>query len=398
MFASLHKVKPVWAVTFLFLCASTVHAQSSEPVDPLQAAIQAGIAAFEKGDYDQAIAKLQKPAATFNGDALYYLGEAVTFHAGRAGYLKQAFNVHKLGVEAGDKRAQFRMAEMLATGVPERQDIDDALTLLRQSAEAGYVPAREALPHILQARAQAREWSDKIKPADLMVTPAPEAVGMPGHLFGGDAQATCADVREAALLSATGRDLYDRYSGDLLQYHYNTVDASIVSRPSLVAFYAHVMAADRAQFKTCAITQGVPAGAETTIKRVNTFGLVQFGGTKDHKMAPFWLVPNKLDTNGNRLGSATGAGYFLPTDTKLVGCSKEASTKIVLNGATPDVVKSCVSFQLGMVAATGRSLKVSQTDEKGYVYIQLLPEVVVIGQFGKLFYLNRVEVMGNSSL
>ena len=58
MFASLHKVKPVWAVTFLFLCASTVHAQSSEPVDPLQASLQAGIAAFEKGDYDQAIQQL----------------------------------------------------------------------------------------------------------------------------------------------------------------------------------------------------------------------------------------------------------------------------------------------------------------------------------------------------
>lgn len=397
MFASLHKVKPVWAVTFLFFCASTVHAQSSEPVDPLQAGIQAGIAAFEKGDYDQAIAKLQKPAATFNGDALYYLGEAVTFHGGRSGYLKQAFNVHKLGVEADDKRSQFRMAEMLATGVPDRQDIDDALMLLRKSAEAGYVPAREALPYILQARAQAREWSDKIKPSDLMVMPAPEAVGMPGHLFGGDAQAICADVREAAVLSATGRDLYDRYSGDLLQYHYNTVDDAIVSRPSLVAFYAHVIAADRSLFKTCSISQGVPTGAETTIKRINAFGLVQFGGTKDRKMDPFWLVPNKLDTNGNRLGSAVGAGYFLPTDTKLVGCSKEASTQIVLNGVTPDLVKTCVTFQLGMVAATGRSLKVSQTDEKGYVYIQLLPEVVVIGQFGKVFYLNRVEVAGAGS-
>jgi hypothetical protein len=32
------------------------------------------------------------------------------------------------------------------------------------------------------------------------------------------------------------------------------------------------------------------------------------------------------------------------------------------------------------------------------VYIQLLPEVVVIGQFGKLFYLNRVEVASNGSL
>lgn len=398
MFASLHKVKPVWAVTFLFFCASTVHAQSSEPVDPLQAAIQAGIAAFEKGDYDQAIAKLQKPAATFNGDALYYLGEAVTFHSGRTGYLKQAFNVHKLGVEAGDKRAQFRMAEMLATGVPNKQDIDGALALLRQSAEAGYVPARETLPFILQARAQAREWADKIKPANLMVTPAPEAVGMPGHLFGGDAQATCSDVREAAVLSATGRDLYDRFSGEMLQYHYNTVADAIVSRPSLVAFYAHVIAADKALFKSCAISQGVPAGAETTIKRVTPFGLVQFGGTKDQKMDPFWLVPNKLDTSGNRLGSAVGAGYFQPTDTKLVGCTKEASTQIVLNGATPEVVKTCVTFQLGMVAATGRSLKVSQTDEKGYVYIQLLPEVVVIGQFGKLFYLNRVEVASNGSL
>jgi hypothetical protein len=92
-----------------------------------------------------------------------------------------------------------------------------------------------------------------------------------------------------------------------------------------------------------------------------------------------------------------GAAYFLPTDTKLVGCSKEASTQIVLNGVTPDMVKTCVTFQLGMVAATGRSLKVSQTDEKGYVYIQLLPEVVVIGQFGKVFYLNRVEVAGAGS-
>ena len=101
MFASLHKVKPVWAVTFLFFCASTVYAQSSEPVDPLQAGIQAGIAAFEKGDYDQAIDLYQKALETGHKLSVFASSDHIATHTSFGGVYVEDFT--REGIIAGFK-------------------------------------------------------------------------------------------------------------------------------------------------------------------------------------------------------------------------------------------------------------------------------------------------------
>lgn len=390
MIVLLRKMKPVWALAFLFVCTCGARAASGEPAD----ALKAGMVAYEQGDYAAAIAQLQTPAAEGNRDALFYLGEAVAFHTARAGNLTQAYNVHKLGVDAGDRRAQFRLAEMLVTGVPAKKDVDGAFALLRKAASAEFVPATVALQQVYKARALAREWAMKITASDLGVQSTTDWGGVEGHLFGGGSQVLCANAHEAAVLSKVGNFLYDRFDDELLLSYYNTLPDGVLARPWVAAFYAHVINADKSLFPSCSISLGLPRDAVTSGRRIPAYELVEFKGAEESPSSSFWLLPNRLDTSGYRLGVQVGPSYFQSDVGELYGCPREASTQIILSGAAPDVLKQCVPLQVGMVAATGRSLKVSKPDEAGFVHSHLLPEVVVFGQFGAAYYLNRVGVEG----
>lgn len=361
----------------------TVAAAAAQAVDAQPDLMQEGLAAYWQGDYDQAISKLEKPAGEGSKDALFYLGEAVYFNSGRPGHWAQAYNVYKLGAQGGDKRAQFRLAEMMVMGIPTKRDVNGAFAMLRKSAEAGYVPAAEELKQALRARAMVRDTMDRFDTSTLVPTQVPEAENVEAVQFGVGPQAVCTDPKEAALLAKVGNTLYDAMQEQLLTYHYNTINDDLVVRPSLVALYAHVIESEKTAFKSCSITLGLPADATTTAMRIMDYDLVEFK-TPKAKDGNFWLAPNRTDSIGFRLGASMGPKFY---GNGTYGCDKDGAAQVVLKGAKPDAIKSCEPMKFGMVAATGRELKISHTDDRGMVQTQLLPEMAVFGQFKKLYYL-----------
>lgn len=389
MSVSFRAVKPrvPWVFTLSLFAAFHAHAVGEEPVSD----VQAGMAAYEKGDYDAAIASLQRPAGAGDRDALFYLGEAVYFHPGRAGQLLQAYQVYQLAADAGDARARFRMAEMQVLGIPHPQDVNAALASLRRASESEFAPAKLARSQIFQARTLAREWSSQIQVPTPDVQHQPERAGVEGHQFGLGAQVRCTDVQQAALLSKVGNQLYDRFADDVVLSYYNKLPDQVVARPLLAPFYAHVIESDRALFKSCSITLGLPRDAVTTGDSVPSFELTELTAPREGGEFRFWLLPNKIDVAGYRLGVQAGPPYFTAGPGTLYGCPREASDQIVNARAKPEVLKQCVALEYGSVVATGRSLKVSKSEPDGMVNTLLLPEVVVLGQFGKVFYLNRVQ-------
>ena len=393
MSVSFRAVKPpsLWVFALLLHAAFHVHAADDKLDSVPVSDMQAGMAAYDKGDYDAAMVALQKPAGAGDRDALFYLGESVLFNTARVGHLVQAYNVYKLAEAAGDPRARFRLAEMQVTGIPHPQDVNAALASLRRASDSEFTPAHLARTQIFKARTLAREWSSKIDVPPEAVLHQPERAGIDGHQFGIGAQVSCTRARDAALLSRVGNQLYDRFADDLALTYYSKQPDQVVARPLLAPFYAHVIESDKSLFQSCSISLGVPRDAVTTGDRIPSFDLTELAASPEEGAARFWLLPNKVDTVGYRLGVDVGPDYFTAGAGTLYGCPREASDQIVNARAQADVLKQCVALQYGSVAATGRSLKVSKTEPDGSVSAQLLPEVVVFGQFGKMFYLNRVQ-------
>lgn len=395
MSASFRAVKPLslWAFTLSLFVALPVQAAGDEPVGAVSAVSdgQAGMAAYEKGDYDAAIASLQKPAGAGDRDALFYLGESVLFNTARVGNLGQAYQVYKLAEAAGDPRARFRLAEMQAMGIPHPQDLNAALASLRRASDSEFAPAQLARTQIFKARTLAREGGGIVHVLPEDVLHQPERTGIEGPQFGLGAQVSCAHAQEAALLSKVGRQLYERFADDMVLSYYRQLPDQVVARPLLAPFYAHVIESDKSLFKSCSISQGLPPAAVTTGDSIPSFELTELQASPEEGAARFWLLPNPTDTAGSRLGVRVGPSYFNSEAGMLYGCSREASAQIVNAGTPPEVLKQCVVLQYGSVAATGRSLKVSKTESDGSVSAQLLPEVVVFGQFGKVFYVNRIQ-------
>lgn len=366
--------------------AQTAAKPAAEPKEP-EDLYQVGFAAYQKGNFDLAVKKLEGPAVEGNRDALYYLAESVYFHTGRNGHLTQAFNLHKLAAKANDPRSLFRLSQMMAVGVPNAPDINQALQMLRQAAEAGYKPAQLADAAFYKARPLVRDEAPLLKQFEAVMEMDPAAAGTPGHAFGVAPQATCGDVMQAALLSKVANQLYVGYLRELLMDYYGSEPDGVVVRPYLATFYAHVMDADRTLFSTCQISAGVGRDVSTTGRRVNQYGLTELAATADGQASTRWLLPFEPDASAYRLGSEVGPIVFAQQSKAWKACPRGVLLQAVQTANQPDLNKQCLPFEYGMAAATGRSLKVSLPEMKGFTPSRFYPELVVIGQFGKVFYL-----------
>ena len=379
----------VWAV--LGGVSALVHAQNAakpaaveaEPVD----LYQLGFAAYQNGSFDLAVKKLEAPAAEGNQDALFYLAESVYFHTGRDGHLTQAFNLHKLGAKARDPRSMFRLSEMMAAGVPEPADINQALAVLGKAAEAGYQPAQLAYASFYKARALVNEEAALLKQFEAVIETDPAAAGTPGHAFGVAPQATCGDLQQAAMLSKVANQLYVGYLHELLRGYYASEPDGVMVRPHLATFYAHVIDAGRAWFDTCRIAAGVGREARTTGRRVQQHGLTELADAAGAVNATRWLLPFEPDASAYRLGAEVGPATFAKHSQAWKACPRGVLLQAVQTANQPDLKKQCLPVEYGMVAATGRSLKASLPETNGFVPSRFYPEVQVIGQFGKVFYL-----------
>jgi len=83
------------------------------------------------------------------GVADAYLGEMYHFGYGVAADHEAARNWYELGAHANDSLAQYRLASLLITGSPSRENLLKATKLLRQSIKGGYVPAKHLLGLVL---------------------------------------------------------------------------------------------------------------------------------------------------------------------------------------------------------------------------------------------------------
>ncbi|MGE5453060.1 MAG: tetratricopeptide repeat protein [Acidobacteriota bacterium] len=354
-------------------------------------AVTAGMAAYEKGDYDAAIAALQKPAGAGDRDALFILGESVFLHTARPGNFAQAYKLYQLGAAAKDPRAEFRLAELRAIGIGEAPDIDASLAWLRRASDAEFPPAQLMRTQLFKARTQARESAALIDGAALDGVTDPTFAGIDGAQFGLGPQAQCTQAKEAALLSQVGNQLYGRFVDELILSYYSKLPDQVVARPLLAPFYAHVIASDPSLFRSCSVATGLPPDAVTTGARIPAFDLTELKTGRDGTERRGWLLPNQIDVAGARLGVQGGPAYFNTNAGSVWGCPREASEQIVHATARPATLPSCVALQAGTVATTGRSLKVSEAQPHGFGGARLLPEVVIFGQFGKVFYLHRAQ-------
>lgn len=357
-------------------------APEAEPAD----LYQIGFAAYQAGNFDLAVKKLENPAAEGNRDALYYLAESVYFHTGRDGHLTHAFNLHKLGAKAHDPRSLFRLSEMMAVGVPEAADINRALTLLGQAAESGYKPAQLAYAAFYKARPLVQEEAALLKQFEAVIDTDPAAVS-PGHAFGVAPQVTCGDLQQAAMLSKVANQLYVTYLHELLMSYYGSEPDGVVVRPYLATFYAHVIDAGRTWFDTCRITAGVGRDAQTTGRRIKQYGLTELTDANGDAKATRWLLPFEPDASAYRLGAEVGPKAFAQQSHAWKACPRGVLLQAVQTTNQPDLNKQCLPVEYGMAAATGRSLKASLPETNGFVPSRFYPEVQVIGQFGKVFYL-----------
>jgi len=78
-----------------------------------------------------------------------YVGEMYYFGLGVEVDHQAARGWYERGAHANDSIAQNRLAEMLVTDKPSRQDLVKATKLFRQSIKGGYVPAQHSLGFIL---------------------------------------------------------------------------------------------------------------------------------------------------------------------------------------------------------------------------------------------------------
>ena len=100
-----------------------------------------------------------------------------------------------------------------------------------------------------------------------------------------------------------------------------------------------------------------------------------------------WLLPFEPDASAYRLGSEVGPTVFAQQSQAWKACPRGVLLQAVQTANQPDMNKQCLPLEYGMAAATGRSLKVSLPEMKGFTPSRFYPELVVIGQFGKVFYL-----------
>lgn len=109
---------------------------------PIRADFQAGVAAYEQGDYVTALnewrplAEQGDPKAQFYLGALYYHGEGVPQNTA------EAARWYRRAAEGGHAAAQHNLGVMLFTGEGMPEDAQEALGWFLRAAEQGHGPAQ----------------------------------------------------------------------------------------------------------------------------------------------------------------------------------------------------------------------------------------------------------------
>jgi TPR repeat protein len=99
--------------------------------------VQEGVAAFEAGDFKEALAKIQPAAEKGNAQAAYWMGQMYENGLGVKMDAGTALTWYQKAAEGGWADAKFKLGEIYFTGTEDLQDFAKARKWLEQSAHDG---------------------------------------------------------------------------------------------------------------------------------------------------------------------------------------------------------------------------------------------------------------------
>ena len=135
---------------------------------PAWADFQAGVDAYNRGDYETALKEFRPLADQGDAEAQLNLGDLYHF-----GFLdnKEAAKWYRLAAEQGNAEAQSNLGLMYENGQGVPQDYQEAVKWYRLAAEQGIASTKEYLEtletlmtpqQIAEAQRLAREWKPKL--------------------------------------------------------------------------------------------------------------------------------------------------------------------------------------------------------------------------------------------
>ena len=150
-----------WIAVLLFALSSA----------PAEADVEAGIAAYQGGDFVVALREFQEAAKHDDVHALNYLGIMYAEGLGTQRDDKRAADMFYIAQTLGYPEATANLARMYAEGLGVRQDNKAALSSYRAAAKAGFKPAIIRMAEIYEKgelgeapnAALAREWRARLQ-------------------------------------------------------------------------------------------------------------------------------------------------------------------------------------------------------------------------------------------
>ncbi len=153
-------------------------------VPVLAADFEAGLAAFDRGDYETALEEWRPLAEQGDADAQYYLGNMYTSGWGVPRDLAEAAYWYGMAAAQEHAEAQFSLGDSYDHGDIPR-DLAEAAKWYRKAADQGHADAMVMLGLMYQAGrgvpqddAEAAKWLDRAKKSDIA-----QAALLPGTLW-----------------------------------------------------------------------------------------------------------------------------------------------------------------------------------------------------------------------
>jgi uncharacterized protein len=119
------------------------------PAALLAADLQKGLAAYDIGDYETALAECQPLADAGNADAQFCIGRLYANGFGVPMDDAEALKWYGLAAAGGHAEARYNLAVMHANGWGVEMNEAEAARLYRLAADQGFVPAQTSLAYVL---------------------------------------------------------------------------------------------------------------------------------------------------------------------------------------------------------------------------------------------------------
>jgi TPR repeat protein len=141
-FANQRAVIGVLVVTVFFAALGSAIGIAIAPNLPIRkgapmSTVQEGVAAFEAGDFKEALAKIQPAADKGNAQAAYWMGQMYENGLGVKTDAGTALTWYQKAAEGGWADAKFKLGEIYFTGTEDLQDFKKARKWLGEAARDG---------------------------------------------------------------------------------------------------------------------------------------------------------------------------------------------------------------------------------------------------------------------